>query len=86
MRRRRRRVKKFSLKMKKTLVAVMFAVIVIFIGLLFRIFTIIENDNDAYTKKVLSQQTYVSSNLLYKRGEIRDRNGTVMALHCLPGP
>lgn len=66
--------------MKKTLVAVMFAVIVIFIGLLFRIFTIIENDNDAYTKKVLSQQTYVSSNLLYKRGEIRDRNGTVMAI------
>lgn len=78
--RRKRPVKKFSLKMKKTLIAVMFAVVVIFIGLLFRIFNIIETDSDKYTKKVLSQQTYVSSNLLYKRGEIRDRNGTVMAI------
>lgn len=78
--RRKRPVKKFSLKMKKTLIAVMFAVVAIFIGLLFRIFNIIESDNDKYTKKVLSQQTYVSSNLLYKRGEIRDRNGTVMAI------
>lgn len=78
--RRKKPIKKFSLKMKKTLIAVMFAVVVIFIGLLFRIFNIIENDSDKYTKKVLSQQTYVSSNLLYKRGEIRDRNGTVMAI------
>ncbi len=29
---------------------------------------------------MLSQQTYVSSNILYKRGEIRDRNGTVLAV------
>ncbi len=78
--RRRRPVKKFSLKMKKTLIAVMVAVVIIFIALLIRIFYLIETDNDNYTKKVLSQQTYVSSNILYKRGEIRDRNGTVMAI------
>ena len=58
----------------------MFVAIVIFVTLIFRIFYIIENDSDRYKKKVLSQQTYVSSNILYKRGEIRDRNGTVLAV------
>lgn len=66
--------------MKKSLIFVMFVAIVIFVTLIFRIFYIIENDSDRYKKKVLSQQTYVSSNILYKRGEIRDRNGTVLAV------
>ncbi len=78
--RRSKPVKKFNLNMKKSLIFVMFVAIVIFVTLIFRIFYIIENDSDRYKKKVLSQQTYVSSNILYKRGEIRDRNGTVLAV------
>ena len=77
---RKRPVKKFSLHMKKTLVAVMLIITVLFIGLLVRVFTIIEKDSDRYKKRVLSQQTYVSNDILYKRGEIRDRNGTVLAV------
>ncbi len=78
--RRRKPLKKFSLHMKKTLIAVMLVVVIVFIVLIFRIFHIIEHDSDRYTKKVLSQQTYVSNELLYKRGEIRDRNGTALAI------
>ncbi len=77
---RRRPVRKFNLHMKKTLVAVMFIIAALFIGLIVRIFFIIEEDSDRYKKRVLSQQTYVSNDILYKRGEIRDRNGTVLAV------
>ena len=77
---RKRPVKKFSLHMKKTLVGVMLIITALFIGLLVRVFLIIEEDSDRYKKRVLSQQTYVSNDILYKRGEIRDRNGTVLAV------
>ena len=43
---RKRPVKKFSLHMKKTLVAVMLIITVLVIGLLVRVFTIIEKDSD----------------------------------------
>lgn len=78
--RRKRNIKKFSYTMKKTLIAVMIICVLAFISLIGKIFYIIQNDSDRYTKKVLSQQTYVNKDLLYKRGEITDRNGTPLAV------
>ncbi len=36
-------------------------------------------NGDKYTRQVLSQQTYDSRSIPYRRGEIRDRNGNVLA-------
>ncbi|HKL80840.1 MAG TPA: penicillin-binding protein 2, partial [Mobilitalea sp.] len=38
-----------------------------------------QTDGDRYAKQVLSRQSYVSAVLPYKRGDILDRNGTVLA-------
>lgn len=54
-------------------------VVVAFFALVGRIWFINKNDGERYRKKVLSQQTYVSNAISYKRGDITDRNGTVLA-------
>lgn len=36
-------------------------------------------DGEAYKKQVLTQQTYSSRTIAYQRGEIRDRNGNLLA-------
>lgn len=54
-------------------------VVVAFFALIWRIWYINKTDGNRYRKKVLSQQTYVSSAISYKRGDITDRNGTVLA-------
>lgn len=76
----RKKPKKFTIRMQKTLIMVMGFVVIAFIILLVRIFLIIENDSDRYTKRMLAQRTYVSNDLLYRRGDIVDRNGTTMAI------
>lgn len=75
----RRSKQTFDDKRKKTLFWLFFLVIALFVGLLVRIYYIDENDGERYTKKVLSQQSYVSNAIAFKRGEIVDRNGTVLA-------
>ena len=76
----KRQYKPFTLKMKKGLVAVIFIIFAALIFLLFRIYFIIEHDSERYSRNVLAQQTYVSNPLLYKRGDIKDRNGTALAV------
>lgn len=76
----RKKPKKFTIRMQKTLIMVMGFVVIAFIILLVRIFLIVENDSDRYTKRMLAQRTYVSNDLLYRRGDIVDRNGTTMAI------
>lgn len=49
------------------------------IGLTFRIFYINHHDGDRYSKIVLDSQHYISTVLPYKRGQITDRNGTILA-------
>lgn len=71
--------KLFSLKMKKSLRGVMIIVFGLFVLLLFKVFYIIQQDSERYSRSVLAQQTYVSNPLLYKRGDIKDRKGTVLA-------
>ena len=78
--RKRRKIKVFSRRMQKTLILLMSAIVLAFIILLVKIFFIIEKDSDRYTKKMLSQRTYVSNDLLYRRGDIVDCNGTTMAI------
>ena len=44
-----------------------------------RLIYLTQTDGERYAKQVLSRQSYVSAILPYKRGEILDRNGTVLA-------
>lgn len=74
-----RKKKIFSSTMKRKLRFVFLLVFFVFIGLMVRIYYIDQNDGERFTKKVLSQQSYVSSAIAYKRGEIVDRNNTVLA-------
>lgn len=71
--------RKFTFKMQKKLVILFFMVLLAFLGLSVRLFLITRDDGDDYTKQVLSQQEYDSETLPYKRGDIVDANGTVLA-------
>lgn len=74
-----KQLKKFSSKMQASLLLVFCVVILIFLVLIGRLIFLNNKDGERYAKKVLSQQTYVSNVLPYKRGDIVDRNGTVLA-------
>ena len=64
----------------KQKLALMFVLIVLaLVGLSIRIVYINETNGDKYTKKVLQQQESNSITLAYRRGDIYDRNGTVIA-------
>ena len=64
----------------KQKLALIFAVIVLaLVGLSVRIVYINETNGDKYTKKILQQQESNSLTLAYRRGDIYDRNGTVLA-------
>lgn len=54
-------------------------VLIAFILLMARIVYLGKNKGDAYEKKVLAQQSYVSNVVQYKRGDITDRNGNKLA-------
>ena len=71
--------RKINHRMKQKL-ALIFAVIVLaLVGLSVRIVYINETNGEKYTKKVLQQQESNSLTLAYRRGDIYDRNGTVLA-------
>ena len=66
-------------KMKRKL-ALLFTVIVLaLLGVNIRLAYINKTNGEKYTKKVLAQQDSNSMLLPYKRGDILDRNGTVLA-------
>lgn len=81
--RERKRVKaterKFTQRMQKKLVVLFFLVLSAFVGLSVRLFYIGKDNGKEYEKQVLSQQQYDSTTLPFKRGDILDRNGTVLA-------
>ncbi|MCQ2520613.1 MAG: penicillin-binding protein 2 [Lachnospiraceae bacterium] len=54
-------------------------VILAFIGLMVVLLNIVRKNSDDYQQKILAQQAYDSQTLAAKRGEIVDRNGTVLA-------
>ncbi len=72
-------VKRFKLFMKHKLLFVFGALIILMCGLIARLIYLNNQDGERYKKRVLSQQSFVSSSLPYQRGSILDRNNTVIA-------
>lgn len=71
--------KKFPKRMQKKLVLLFMAIILAFAILIGRITYINVTKGSTYTKTVLDQQEYDSQTIPYKRGDIVDRNGTILA-------
>ncbi|MGN0353890.1 MAG: peptidoglycan D,D-transpeptidase FtsI family protein [Muricoprocola sp.] len=75
----RKRKQKFSKSMQIKLTAVFAFVLLALTALNVVIAKINVKSGDKYAKQVLSQQTYDSRTIPYRRGEILDRNGNVLA-------
>lgn len=78
-RKKRRMVPKLNRKMKKKLLLLFGIITCAFVGLVFRLMYIEYTSGDTYTKKVLSLQSYDSVKLHFQRGNIVDKNGTILA-------
>ena len=74
-----KKVKRFSLKMQKKLVVLFMAVLLAFVTLSVRLIMINKENGENYKKQILSQQTYDSKVLPYKRGDILDAQGSKLA-------
>ncbi|SFC81345.1 penicillin-binding transpeptidase domain-containing protein [Butyrivibrio sp. YAB3001] len=80
MKRNRKKVgQKFTIWMKKKLVVLFTLVLLAFVGLGVRLILITKNNGEEYERQVLSQQQYDSKTLPFRRGEILDANGTILA-------
>lgn len=78
-RKRARRKALLTNRMKRKL-ALLFTIIVLaLIGVNVRLAYISKTNGDKYTKRVLAQQDTNSTLLPYRRGDILDRNGTILA-------
>ena len=69
----------FNTPMQKKLAAIIAIVVLALIALSIRIAYIDVTKGNEYSIKVLSQQGFTSRVIPYKRGDIQDRNGNVMA-------
>ena len=70
---------KFPKRMQKKLVLLFIAIVLAFVGLIGRATYINAENGEKYTKIVLDQQQYNSRIIPFKRGDILDRNGTIIA-------
>ena len=78
----RRRIskrKQITLKIKRKLALTVSVIVLALVGIMIRLVYINRVSGDQYTMKVLAQQDTNSITLPYKRGDIYDRNGTVLA-------
>lgn len=75
----KKKKKKFGLFMQQNLLVAFILVVILFVALIVRLMYLNYSVGDKYEKRVLSQQTYMSNAIAYKRGSILDRNGTVLA-------
>ncbi|MCR5791692.1 MAG: peptidoglycan glycosyltransferase [Lachnospiraceae bacterium] len=78
--RKRPDIRRFSLRMRSSLGMVYLFVIIMFLSLIGRMLYINYADGKRYEKRVLAQQSYVNSEIPYKRGTIYDRNMNVLAI------
>ena len=69
----------FNTSMQKKLAVIIAIVVLALIALCVRILYIDVTKGNEYSIKVLSQQGFTSRTIPYKRGDIQDRNGNVMA-------
>ena len=72
-------VRKFPTRMQKKLVMLFMAIVLAFVVLVGRITYINATKGSIYTRIVLDQQAYDSRVIPYRRGDIVDRNGIVLA-------
>lgn len=66
--------------MQKKLVVLFILILLAFVGLTYRLWMITRDNGERYKKQVLSQQSYDSKTLPYKRGSILDVNGSLLAV------
>lgn len=66
--------------MQKKLVVLYIAVLLAFVGLSARLILINKEDGESYKRQVLSQQSYESKVLPFKRGDIIDAKGSKLAV------
>ncbi|MDE7186095.1 MAG: cell division protein FtsI [Lachnospiraceae bacterium] len=66
--------------MQKKLVVLFLAVLLVFAGLSAQLYLITRDNGEEYKQKVLSQQEYDSTTIPFKRGNIVDSNGTILAV------
>ncbi|MCM1262744.1 MAG: penicillin-binding transpeptidase domain-containing protein [Butyrivibrio sp.] len=74
------RISKFTNKMQKKLLVLFVLVLLAFAGLSVSLFLINRDNGETYKRQVLSQQKYDSVTIPFKRGEILDANGTILAI------
>lgn len=74
-----KKIKYFTPKMQAKLLLVFCVIIIALMGLIVRLVYLNRKDGEKYAKRVLSQQTYTSNTIPYRRGSILDRKGTVLA-------
>lgn len=79
-RNRQKKNKRFTSKMQANLLLVFCIIVLVFGFLIVRLWLINSENGEKYEKRVLSQQTYVSNAIPFKRGDITDRNGTRLAV------
>ncbi len=80
MKNKRSKTNRFATWMQKKLLVTFFLVFLAFIGLSYQLIRITQGSGEQYKKQVLSQQRYDSMVIPYKRGEILDSRGTVLAV------
>ena len=71
--------KRFTPKMQRKLAMLFMGIGLAFITLIVRLVVINQRDGASYSRIVLNQQQYNSRTVDFKRGDILDRNGTVLA-------
>ena len=71
--------RRFTISMQRKLVVLFILVLLAFVGLGINIYAISRDNGNTYKKQVLSQQSYDSRVIDYKRGTIMDAKGTVLA-------
>lgn len=71
--------KRITNRMKQKLALIFVVIVLALVGLSIRIVYINKTNGEKYTKKVLQQQESNSLTLAYRRGDIYDRNGTILA-------
>ena len=71
--------RKINNRMKQKLALIFIFIVLALVGLSIRIVYINKTNGEKYTKKVLQQQESNSLTLAYRRGDIYDRNGTILA-------
>lgn len=71
--------RKFNRKMQMKLAVLFIVIMLALIGLCSRLTYINVKSGDKYTKQVLSQQQYDSQTIPFRRGDITDAKGTVLA-------